>query len=385
MEQARQAPITSACEARLFILQKLPQEDPTSHRALNLNRCTIGVNQKCVLSPKADQQCDQACANLGNGPRNQASVDVVLLNNITVNDRKRSGQVEFQVSEADATLALSIARSAVEALEDLGYRIVDAVVPDTKKNGDRGEHDLLAERRGQTALSSIEIKCKTIKRPEKLLEKARSEMREDAKQLFHEQRFTERVVLMFEYGGGPLENGWNMLRIESLSAAGEWRSLRGWGGATAIAVNPVAPVSPVVPATPASRKRKRDSDAAPLVVGKFVTLADERYTTLPQYLGRTAVKSELNLASESCQAGRVEMRRGDWNSFGGYWGKELLPGQTSRQQFQNHGWVETIVANARSDRPAVQVRLLKKNEEPHSSKFLWKLTELEGCRALRRA
>ena len=59
--------------------------------------------------------------------------------------------------------------------------------------------------------------------------------------------------------------------------------------------------------------------------------------------------------------------------------------QTSRQQSQKHAWVETVVANARSDRPAVQVRLLKKNEFPRSRKFLWKLTELENCRALKRA
>ena len=313
------------------------------------------------------------------------SVNVVFLNKIIVNNRKRSGQVGFQVSEADAILALSIARSAVEALEDLRYRIVDAVVPDTRKDGERGEHDLLAERRCQTGLSSIEVKCRTIKCRDKLLEKARSQMREDAKQLFHEQRFAERVVILFEYDGSPLQNGWSALRIESLSAAGVWRNLRGWGGA----VSPVVPaipatsISPTVPAIPTSRKRKRNSDAAQLVVSRFVVLASERYTTLPQYLGRAPVKSELNLASESCQAGRVEMRHGDWQSFGFCWGKELLPGQTSRQQFQNHSWVETVVANVRSDRPAVQVRLLKKNEFPRSRKFLWKLTELENCRALK--
>ena len=118
--------------------------------------------------------------------------------------------------------------------------------------------------------------------------------------------------------------------------------------------------------------------------GNFVSLADEGYTTLRQYLGRDAVKSELSLASESCQAGRVEMRRGDWNSLGSYWGKELLSGQCARQQFRDHSWVDTIVANARSDRPPLQVKLMKQNQNPRSHKFLWRLSELQKCTALKK-
>ena len=95
-----------------------------------------------------------------------SSVPSVKLSDVkVVGSTELVGEVEFAVGEVDAALALKIARAAVVALEDLSYRVLDAVVPDTDKDGKYSEHDLLVERRGQPGTSSVEVKCKTIKKP----------------------------------------------------------------------------------------------------------------------------------------------------------------------------------------------------------------------------
>ena len=314
-------------------------------------------------------------------------VKSVLLEYITVDGRKRTGEVEFKVSEADAILALSIARAAVTALEDLGYRIVDAIVPDTKKDGGHGEHDLLAERRGQTGLSSVECKCKTIKNPDRLLEKARGQMRTEALQLFHGQRFCERVVVMFEYDGRPLENGWKMLRIERLGASGEWKNLRGWGGPPAVAV----PSNREVARSSVKRKRpstpdgtsteRRQGDVASDC--KWVSIAGAKYTTLPWYLGKTPLKSQKAIAANCAADGRVQLRRGDWKTVQGHVGKEILP-NSARTVFRDNHWANTVCTRAeRFSDEVLQVRRVPASGQATSNVFLWSLAQLEKCRNLR--
>ena len=325
------------------------------------------------------------------------SVESVFLSGITVDGRKRMQEVEFKVSEADAKLALAIARAAVIALEDLGYRVVDAVVPDTKKNGEHGEHDLLVERRGLSCLSSVEVKCKTIKDPSKLLAKVREQLRAEASQLFHEKRFSERVVVMFEYVGGPLEDGWKMLRIERLDATGGWRSLRGWGGPTAGAAASGADVLfntvSSGAAVRSSVKRKRPStpdrsstdrpERSTTNDGKFVIIAGQKYTTLSWYIGKTPVKSQKALAANCAADGQVQLRHGDYKTVQRHLGKEILP-SSARSAFRDHRWVSTVCSRAeRFSEQVLQVRLLPANGQPTSKVFLWSLAQLEKCRSLR--
>ena len=225
------------------------------------------------------------------------SVKSAFLDDVTVDGRERRGEVEFAVSREDATLALKIARGVVTALEDLGYRVLNAVVSGTKTDGAPGEHDLLAERRGLPSMSSVEVKCKTIKKPASLLEKARDQMRKDAAKLFDPLRFSERVVVLVEFAGISLDDGWRIIRIERLNFGG-WASLRGWPGASAVAVASGVASPVAVAGGGVKRKRARtpasESSSASLASGsKYVCLDGRKYATLPWHLGRPAVKSEL--------------------------------------------------------------------------------------------
>ena len=48
--------------------------------------------------------------------------------------------------------------------------------------------------------------------------------------------------------------------------------------------------------------------------------------------------------------------------------------------FCDFKWADTVCTNAEGT--CLQVKLLRQNQVPSSSAFLWKLKELESCRAL---
>ena len=209
--------------------------------------------------------------------------------------------------------------------------------------------------------------------------KFREQMQKQALKLWVPSEFSERVVVLVEFDhfkDFKCCQGYRRIRVETYNGR-QWVNLHGWGGIA-------APAAVTPPVASDSRKRKRGSEAAPPQRGKYVFLDNERYTTLPQYLGREAVKSKLNVASASCGAGRVGMRCGDWTTLSAHGGKELLSGQSVLRAFRNCTWVDTCIANARPDRAPLQVKLMKNNEKPRSRKFLWRLAELERCSALKK-
>ena len=121
----------------------------------------------------------------------------------------------------DAALAISIARAVVDFLGEQGFRILNAVVPAAG-----GEHDLVAERSGLPRLSSIEVKCKSIRKVERLFDTFRGQMRQAALKLRIPHKFSERVILLVEFDAQkPLDAGWKLMRCESFN--GEWEELSG--------------------------------------------------------------------------------------------------------------------------------------------------------------
>ena len=318
-----------------------------------------------------------------------ASVQKVLLSDVSVDSQKPEDR-EVKVKGKDAAIALSVAEAVVRRLEDLGYRILDAVVPgeEVSEDGRYREHDLVLERRGLDKKTSAEVKCKTILKPEKLRKKAMQEVRQDALHLWRPASYSERLIVLLEYPGYCLETGWRWMHIERYSASGEWESLGEFPGAALQSMGS--------PASAAGRKRQRQRASTPTtslkqpcrstghvaVNCKFVLVGGQKYVTLAWYLGRPSVKSEWQVAARSCSADRVEYRFGDYKSFSKALGQEILE-EDALASLNSHRWVDTCVAQPRAERRALQVRLLRDGKAPAAeSKFLWNWGELARCSSL---
>ena len=229
--------------------------------------------------------------------------------------------------------------------------------------------------RGLPSTSSVEVKCKIIKTPASLLEKARGQMRKDAAKLFDPLRFSERVVVLVEFAGASLDDGWRIIRIVKMSVAG-WKSLRGWPGASAVATASDVQAPAVVASGGVQRKRARapasGSSIRSMASGnKYVCLDGREYVTLPWHLGRSAVKSERQKANERASSARVDLRNGCWNALASNWGQELLDAG-ALPRFRQHHWVQAKCG-------ALEVRLISGQQRPETKKFLWDLAELERC------
>jgi hypothetical protein len=349
------------------------------------------------------------------------SVKKVYLSDITINGQKQNVDVDFIVTPQDAALSHKIAVAVVIALEDLGYRIYDAIVPGTTIDGECGEHDILAERRDLPLPSSVEVKCRTIKNPKSLLPDARKQLRKDATKLFDPKIFSERLVVLVEFGEGRLEAGWRILRIEKLAETG-WKPLRGWQGASAasvarhtssglaVASNAVADVA----VASGGLKRKRESTAnssnrnsnsnsnrsssssssssngssnasASWADSKWVLVDGVKYTTLPWFLGKAPLKSQRTLAALRAFRRRLDLKQGDWKTLTPHWGKEILA-ESALNGFRAHRWVNSLCSRAeRFSKEKLQVRLLSPGQQPTSNVFLWCVLELEKCYSLRSA
>ena len=95
------------------------------------------------------------------------------------------------------------------------------------------------------------------------------------------------------------------------------------------------------------------------------------------------MKSQKQAAMRLCSSGRVALREGDWQALDCYWGKEII-GDAVRKRFREHQWVDTLCQQPRRERGCLQARLVKEGAEPSSSKYLWSLAELEGCKQLQK-
>ena len=313
------------------------------------------------------------------------SVRNVKLNEIEIDGVRKRGEVEFEVPEADAALALRIAFGVVVLLEDVGYRILNAIVPDTSSDGKSSEHDLVGERKGAGGQSSIEVKCKIVKSPKRLFDTFRRDMRTDALKLWNPAKHRERVVVLVEFTAEQtIDDGWRIIRCERYNGAG-WQALRGWGGGYA---GPLAPrMQPPPPRQPAPlqaspdgrRSVKRPRGVSNDSNSRCVLIAGTQYTTLDWYLGHKSLKSEWQLAVNSCASKRVELRNGDSKSLVAFFGAELLD-EEQKANFKQHRWVNTLRSNRGT---TLQVKLLKTEHAACAGRFLWCWGELEKCKALK--
>ena len=230
---------------------------------------------------------------------------------------------------------------------------------------------------------SVEVKCKTIKKPTKLLKKALSQAREQAQKLTLSSEFGARVLVMVEYPGGRLENGWRALHCEQYTPAAGWKSLLS---------SAALPLGPVVRPSVSGVKRPRETTSPRRGVDNnavssdalFVLIAGVKYVTLPWFLGEVALKSQLQTALACCKDYRVELRHGDAKTLrASCLGKELL-GAAEVRSFKQHRWVSTLCPKTKPERKGLQIQLVKQGQEPSSAKYLWSLTELKKCKALRK-
>ena len=211
------------------------------------------------------------------------------------------------------------------------------------------------------------------------------QLREDALKLWLPEKFSERVVLLIEFGSGSLDSGWREIRCEAYNGA--WKSLKKWDG---VAVEPMSDIS----GSSAGLKRKREgsrnrriaetSDTSNARVNNandkknYILIAGTKFTTLPLYLGREPVKSEKRLASDTGSSNQVELRHGTWLTLKKYLGQEILD-ETVFDKFRRNHWVETLCAQHDSRGQCLQVKLVAHGRTASSSKFLWNVEELQSC------
>ena len=201
--------------------------------------------------------------------------------------------------------------------------------------------------------------------------------------LWKPKAFSERVVLLVEFGRGRLDDGWRKTRCEAYDGV-TWKILWGWSGVP----------SGLSPQPSRGVKRQRDSDVATKArtssskrreggsksSANWVLIGGARYGTLPAFLGREPVKSEKNAAVKSCCDHQVELKNGDWKSLAPWLGQEILA-EGAVDAFREHRWAKTVCSQLRHpERQPLQVSL----RTPSSTKFLWCWAELEKCSLLRR-
>ena len=134
-------------------------------------------------------------------------VSKLLLSQVSI-DGDEAREREVKIPLADALAAHGIAVAVVERLESQGYRILDAVLP-ALVGGVYKEHDLIVERKGLPMRSSVEVKCRTIRKPE---------------------AFSERLAVFLEFPGECLEDGWRYMYIDKYDASGQWLRIGEFSG-----------------------------------------------------------------------------------------------------------------------------------------------------------
>jgi hypothetical protein len=162
---------------------------------------------------------------------------------------KKMRSVQVHLRRGDSELALRVAHGVVRLVEERGYRILDAVVPQLDEAGTCvGEHDLVCERRiqptGVTGLSSFEIKLRLVYAP-KTLVKARHQIQTLSWKLWPAAKadstrvWAERVCVLLRWDGCDafdVGDTWAATYAEAMPVGAEkdapdnWCVLWGWKG-----------------------------------------------------------------------------------------------------------------------------------------------------------
>ena len=232
---------------------------------------------------------------------NRVSPDIVRtvwLDDVEVDGVKKRGEVEVELPGDYQELAFKIACATVELLEHEGYRILNAVVPEHGAGG--AEHDIVAERKGLLGPSSWEVKCKTIKHPDKLLAIVQQQLRKDALALWRPASYSERGVVLFEFADGASDRTWRTIRCEVFD--GTWRPIIDWGESnvpptTATSSGTKRKVNAGSSGSKAMGSSKKSTRVSNSSQANFVLIGGEKFTTLAWYLDRPAVKSEQQAAA----------------------------------------------------------------------------------------
>lgn len=173
--------------------------------------------------------------------------DVIRLFGVGNNARKRKlAVVTVQLTRGDSEFALRVANAVACIVENRGYRVLDAIVPQKDEAGElAGEHDLVCERRDPRASAagktSLEVKLRMVSSA-KTLGRVRRQMQTSSWKLWQaakkdsSERWAERVCLLLRWSKGDDYNlgDWESTYAESLHADAEgnhadnWKPLWGW-------------------------------------------------------------------------------------------------------------------------------------------------------------
>ena len=215
------------------------------------------VNQLCVVGVAAERFWELAfCDGRGLGSLVWTDVTSVKLWDVTKKMSggrlRRVGSAEVRLEPADSQMALGVAKAACERLEEMDYRILNAVLEQEDVDGNCvGAHDLVCERRqtlGKAGKTSVEVKLRRIT-TENLMLKMRRQVQVQAWRLWPAARadkstaWAERLCLVVRWGpSDPFDLGdWQGMYAEVIPAEAatnapeHWRPLCGWRGHAASA------------------------------------------------------------------------------------------------------------------------------------------------------
>ena len=178
-----------------------------------------------------------------------SDVQIVELRDV-VKDGRKYGTLEVAVTREDSQLALRAAIASVEAIEEHGLRILDAIATQKGEHGRSvGEHDLVCERRqGPAGKTSVEVKFRRMTHAS-MLHEVRRQLRQEAWRLFEHANsaghscarahgFAEQAYVLLCWGPGPSTayalGDWTKSFAEVIPAhapgntAECWKTLWGW-------------------------------------------------------------------------------------------------------------------------------------------------------------
>ena len=111
-----------------------------------------------------------------------------------------------------------------------------------------------------------------------------------------------------------LDAGWKMIRCEAYDGL-RWKNLHGWGGPPATKISPPPGVGRGVKRKRGGSNKIVDNSSSSGSDARSVVVDGEQYTTLPDFLSKTPMKSQKQVADKCAGEGKVEIRGGNSTSL----------------------------------------------------------------------